>query len=143
MNNVLLRISAVLAIIIGLALAIETWTGMSNAYRFPVEGEGTYIVEHFALQWAFVASLIVGGGLALWREWNTLLAAAWGIVVGLEAPHLIRPPVPAAIVNQMAQGHTYVVKADVGQYVVVGLALLGLVLCGVAEWQRASRSKIA
>lgn len=131
----MLRISAGLAILVGLVLAIETYAGMSKAYGYSLEGEGTYVAEHFALQWTFVAALIVGGGLAFWREWSTLLAAAWGIVVGLDAPHLIHPPIPAAVLSRLAAG-AHVASADIGQLVAVGIAVLGLVLCGISEWQR-------
>jgi hypothetical protein len=138
----MLRISAGMAIVVGLVLAIETFSGMSNAYRYSLSGEGTYIAEHFALQWAFVVALVGGGVLAFWRGFSVLLAAAWGIVLGLDAPQLIRPPIPAALM-QTHGAVVHVVGANVGQYLAVALALLGLVLCAVAEWQRASKSNLA
>jgi len=131
-----LRISAGLAILVGLFLAYETWVGMSYASRYGMEGQETFVVEHFALQWAFVAALIVGAALALWRGWRVLLAAAWGMLLGLDAPHLIRPAIPpAALVSHVLSrgGDVHVPGVDPALLVIVLIALVGLVLCGVFE----------
>lgn len=136
---IMLRISAVLAILIGLFFAYETYTGMSMAYQYG-QGEEAYLTAHFALQWVFVVALIGGGSLAIWLSTRVLLAAAWGIVLGLNAPHLIRPAIPVGMIKQTVLAHggnAYVIGVDPRLYVIAGAAVLGIVLAGVSEWNRA------
>ena len=129
-----LRISAVAAILIGLLFAWESVVGMSAAYKF-AQGQETYITEQFAVRFVIVLALLAGGALAIWRGWRVLLASAWGIIFGMTAPHLFRLSIPAALINQIARGgNTYSVSVDPREAALVGIALVGLVLCGISEW---------
>lgn len=134
----MLRISAALAILVGLLLAYKTAMGISAAYRFPLEGQESYVAWHFALQCAFAAASLGGGMLALWLSWRTLLATSWGIILGLTAPHLIRPALTIGMARQMAESHGATIGPDIGEIVLVVIALIGLVLCAASELRRAS-----
>jgi hypothetical protein len=131
----MLRISALLSIVVGIVLTIKTVAGFSDAYKYALSGEETYMAEHFGLQLAFALLPVAGGAFALWREWRTVLAASWGTILGLAAPHLIRPPIPAAAMQMVRAhgGNILIPGADVAEIVVVVIALAGLVLCGVSE----------
>jgi hypothetical protein len=136
----MLRISALLSIVVGIVLTIKTVVGFSDAYKYALSGEESYMAQRFALQIAFALLPVAGGAFALWREWRTLLAASWGTILGLAAPHLIRPPIPAAAMQMVTAhgGKVWAPGADIGELIVVVLALAGLVLCGLSESRRPS-----
>ncbi|MGD0189291.1 MAG: hypothetical protein ABSD74_00965 [Rhizomicrobium sp.] len=132
-----LRCSAALAIAVGLFLAYKVALGLTYTFHSPVGDEATYVNEHFALATVFVLASFGGGVLAFWLRWRSLLAASWGIMLGLDAPHLIRSPVPAEFARRIAAGGggtTLAVGADPAQYVVVCVAIVGLGLCVVSEF---------
>jgi hypothetical protein len=131
----MLRISALLSIIVGVVLTAKTFVAFSDAAKYAVSGEGAFIVQRLALQVAFALAPVAGGVLALWREWRTLLAASWGAILGLTAPHLIRPSISAATMQVIRAhgGNVLVPGVDTAEVIVVAIALAGLVLCGLSE----------
>jgi len=131
----MLRISALLSVVVGIVLAIKTVAGFFDAYKYAQSGEESFMLQHFALQIVFALAPVAGGAFALWRRWRTLLAASWGIVLGLAAPHLIRPPIPAAAMEMVRThgGKVFAIGPDIGQMIFVAIALVGLVLCGMSE----------
>jgi hypothetical protein len=131
----MLRISAVLGILVGLLLAYKSIAGFVTGYQYTMAEEHAFVTEHFALQCLFAGSAVLGGALALWRGWYALLATAWGIVIGLTAPHLIHPTIPAAELKHMVAngGTAYVSGVDPLQYAVAVVAVVGFGLCIARE----------
>ncbi len=135
----LIRISAALAILVGLLLGYKTADGMAHTHDYFSLSDHSYVYKHFALQWMFVIMSLGGGVLAMWRSWFSLLAASWGVVFALTVPHLIRPSISPEMLRMMAShgGNAYVVGVDPGEVVLAAVAVIGLALCGVSEFYRA------
>jgi hypothetical protein len=141
-DDQMLRISALLAIVVGLVLTAKTIVGFSEAAKYSMSGEEMFLAQRLALQVAFALAPVAGGALALWREWRTVLATSWGIILGLAAPHLIHPSIPPAAMQILRAhgGNVVVPGADVAEIVMVVIALAGLVLCGLSESRPSSSS---
>jgi hypothetical protein len=127
----MLRISAVLAVLVGLFMGFNTIAGFSQTFRYAPVDEHMFLLEHLVLQCAFAASAIVGGIWALWNGSRVLLAASWGVIFALTAPRLIRPFVPLEAMRQMAARGTAVFgfSANPTEVAVAAVALVGLGLC--------------
>jgi len=131
----MLRVSAVLAILVGLFMGFNTVVGFSQTYRYALVDEHTFLFEHLVLQCAFAGSAIVGGIWALWNGSRVLLSASWGVMFALTAPRLIRPAVPLEAMRQIASrgGTSFVFGINPVEIAVAAVALVGLGLCVAHE----------
>jgi hypothetical protein len=127
----MLRISAVLAILVGLFMGFNTIVGFSQTLRYAPIDEHAFLLEHLVLQCVFAGSAILGGIWALWNGSRVLLAASWGVIFALTAPRLIRPAVPLEAMRQIASrgGTSFAFGVNPIEMGVAAVALVGLGLC--------------
>jgi hypothetical protein len=134
----MLRLSAALAVVLGVFLTAKIIIGYSHALQVVSPEEHGYLTQKFVLQCIFALMSVGGGVLAIWRHWRSLLAASWGVILALAAPSLLQPGIPAAAARIMAARGSTASGVDIDPLVIVLVvtSVIGLVLCGLSEPDR-------